>query len=122
MENEYVAWLRTQIPAHPRLLLGPGDDAAILRLAHGANCVVTVDLLTDGIDFDLKSVDARRVGRKALAVSLSDLAAMAAKPVGAVVAVALPRSGGRQLGVELLEGLLPLAERYQRRDRRRRHE
>jgi thiamine-monophosphate kinase len=112
METEYVAWLRGQIPPHPQLRLGPGDDAAILRLATGADCVVTVDLLTDGVDFDLKTVDPRRVGRKALAVSLSDLAAMAARPVGAVVAVALPRQGGRQLGVELLQGLLPLAERY----------
>ena len=38
---------------------------------------------------------------------------MGARPVGAVIAVALPRSGGRKLGVELLEGILPLAERYQ---------
>jgi thiamine-monophosphate kinase len=112
MESEYVTWLRGQIPPHPQLRLGPGDDAAILRLANGADCVVTVDLLTDGVDFDLKTADARRVGRKSLAVSLSDLAAMAARPVGAVVAVALPRQGGRQLGVGLLQGLLPLAERY----------
>ena len=112
MESEYVAWLRRQIPPHPQLRLGPGDDAAILRLATGADCVVTVDLLTDGVDFDLRSAEPRRIGRKALAVSLSDLAAMAARPVGAVVAVALPRLGGRQLGVELLQGLLPLAERY----------
>ncbi len=112
MESEYVAWLRRQIPPHPQLRLGPGDDAAILRLATGADCVVTVDLLTDGVDFDLRSAEPQRIGRKALAVSLSDLAAMAARPVGAVVAVALPRLGGRQLGVELLQGLLPLAERY----------
>ena len=65
-----------------------------------------------GVDFLLAEVDPRRVGRKALAVNLSDLAAMAARPLAAVVAVALPRQGGRELAVELYEGILPLAEEY----------
>ncbi|HEX3998077.1 MAG TPA: thiamine-phosphate kinase [Pirellulales bacterium] len=112
MESDFIAWLRQRVARHPQLLLGPGDDAAILHLADRADCVVTVDLLTEGIDFKLPDVSAHRVGRKALAVSLSDLAAMAARPVGMVVAVALPRRGGRQLAVDLFEGLAELAERY----------
>jgi len=112
MESDFIAWLRQRVPPHPQLLLGPGDDAAILRLGDRTDCVVTVDLLTEGVDFDLQAVSARRVGRKTLAVSLSDLAAMAARPVGMVVAVALPRRGGRQLAVDLFEGLAEMAERY----------
>jgi thiamine-monophosphate kinase len=113
MESEFVAWLRSRLPSHPQLWLGPGDDAAILRLGNQAECVVTVDLLTDGVDFRLEEVDPRRVGRKALAVNLSDLAAMAAQPLAAVVALALPRCQALKLAVELYEGMLPLAERYQ---------
>ncbi len=112
VESDFIAWLRERVPPHPQLLLGPGDDAAILRLGDRADCVVTVDLLTEGVDFDLQAVSARRVGRKALAVSLSDLAAMAARPVGMVVAIALPRRGGRQLAIELFEGLAEMAGRY----------
>jgi len=133
MESDFIAWLRERVPPHPQLLLGPGDDAAILRLAGSQgtvpfsgvfegkgdsppcaapDCVVTVDLLTEGIDFRLSEVSARRVGRKALAVSLSDLAAIVARPVGMVVAVALPRHGGGQLAVELFEGLAELAAKY----------
>ena len=112
MEQEFVAWLRDRLPAHPLLRLGPGDDAAVLRMAGVAECVITVDLLTDQVDFLLSEVDPRRVGRKALAVNLSDLAAMAARPLAAVLAVALPRQGGRELAVQLYEGLLPLAEKY----------
>ena len=52
------------------------------------------------------------MGRKALAVNLSDLAAMAARPLAAVLAVALPRKGGGELAVQLYEGILPLAEKY----------
>ncbi len=112
MELEFVRWLRERIPPHPNLLLGPGDDAAILRLARDAQCVLSVDMLMDGVDFHLADVGPTRVGRKALAVNLSDLAAMAATPSGAVVALALPRSGGFEMAKGLYEGMLPLAEKY----------
>jgi thiamine-monophosphate kinase len=112
MESEFIGWLRGRLPSHPNLKLGPGDDAAILSLAQGADCVVTVDLLTDGVDFELSKVSAARVGRKALAVNLSDLAAMAARPLAALVAVALPRKDALALAQQLYEGLLPLAEKY----------
>jgi thiamine-monophosphate kinase len=112
MESEFIAWLRKRLPPHPQLFLGPGDDAAILQLGRNARCVVTVDMLNDGVDFRLSDIDARRAGRKALAVNLSDLAAMAARPVAAVVALALPRIGGAELAVALYEGMIPLAEQY----------
>jgi thiamine-monophosphate kinase len=113
MESEFIEWLRSRLPSSPALRLGPGDDAAILRLGDRAECVVTVDMLNDGVDFELSKVEPRRVGRKALAVNLSDLAAMAARPLAIVVAAVLPRQGGKQLAIELFEGMLPLAERYQ---------
>jgi thiamine-monophosphate kinase len=112
MESDFIAWLRERLPAHGRLRLGPGDDAAVLRLAEPGECVVTTDLLSDGVDFVLERTAPRRIGHKALAVNLSDLAAMAARPVGVVVALLLPRNGGLDLGKELYEGMLPLAERF----------
>jgi thiamine-monophosphate kinase len=112
MELQFIDYLRRRLSPHPLLRLGLGDDAAVLRLAEGCECVLTVDMLTDGVDFHLHQIDPRRAGRKSLAVNLSDLAAMASRPAAAVIALALPRSGGMQLAVELYEGLLPLAEKY----------
>ena len=112
MESQFIAWLRDRLCGHRRLQLGPGDDAAVLRLADRSQCVVTTDLLTDGVDFVLGRTEARRIGHKALAVNLSDLAAMAARPVAAVVALALPRQDGMAIGQQLYEGMLPLAERF----------
>lgn len=112
MERDLIRHLRQQLPAHPRLRVGLGDDAAVLRMADSAECVLTVDLLTDGVDFRLDEVDPRQVGHKALAVNLSDLAAMASQPLAGVVALALPRKGGMELAIRLYEGLLPLADRY----------
>jgi thiamine-monophosphate kinase len=113
MEFEFIDWLRKRVPDHPRLVLGPGDDAAILNLGQDSDCVVTSDLLTDEVDFDLRETDASRIGRKALAVNLSDLAAMAAEPVAALVSLALPRNGALALAKQLYQGLLPLAEEFQ---------
>jgi thiamine-monophosphate kinase len=113
MERDFLRRLLPRLPGHPRLLLGPGDDAALLALAKDNACVVTTDMLMDGVDFQLSQHDARRIGRKSLAVNLSDLAAMAARPVGAVISLALPRSGGEELTLQLYEGLIPLAEEFE---------
>ena len=112
MESAFIDWLRQRVSPHPGVRLGPGDDAALVRVG-GGECVVTVDLLTDGVDFRLGIDAPRRIGRKALAVNLSDLAAMAARPVAAFPAVALPRNGGAEIARELLSGMLPLADDFQ---------
>ena len=112
MERDLIRWLTAQIPSHPRLLVGVGDDAAIVRLPDESRLVATTDMLMDGVDFELSKHDPQRIGRKALAVNLSDLAAMAAEPVAALVSLALPRQGGEALAKSLYEGLLPLAAEF----------
>lgn len=113
MERDFLRRLLPRLPAHPRLLLGPGDDAALLALAKDNACVVTTDMLMDGVDFQLANCDPRKAGRKALAVNLSDLAAMAARPVGAVISLAIPQGSGESLALQLYEGLIPLAEEFE---------
>src|SRR5947199_2003077 len=111
-EFAYIDWLRQRTPADPRVLLGPGDDAAALRFTPGATCLVTTDMLLDGSCFRLAEAGPRRVGRKAMAVNLSDIAAMAGRPVAAVVSVGLPRRGGRALAEELYTGLREVADAF----------
>jgi thiamine-monophosphate kinase len=113
METDFVDWLLRQIPADARLEVPPGDDAAVLRPPALRRTVVTVDMLTEGVDFLLgPDCSPQAVGHKALAVSLSDLAAMAARPEAAVVAVALPRTGGEELARGIHEGLARLAAEH----------
>jgi len=118
METEFVRWLRDHLPANPRMPLGLVDDAAIVALSGDPRVVVTTDLLTEGVDFHLAQDDPRRIGRKAIGANLSDLAAMAARPLAAVVAVALPRDGGGglsalELAKAIYEGILPLAAEFE---------
>lgn len=117
MEAEFSRWLREHVPSHPRLPLGLRDDAALLSMTGRADVVLTTDLLTERVDYHLATDDPRRIGRKALAANLSDLAAMAARPLAALVSIALPRrptSAGTplELAIALYEGLLPLAAEF----------
>jgi thiamine-monophosphate kinase len=112
MESDFIRWLRRRVPSHPRARVSIGDDAAVLAAPAGVNLLVTTDMLMDGVDFLLSRVDPRTVGRKALAVNLSDIAAMAGQPTAAFVSVALPYEGGGELAKVLYDGLLPLAEEF----------
>lgn len=111
-EFAFIDWLRQRTPTAPQMLLGPGDDTAVLALTPNTPCLVTTDMLLEGSCFRVAEAGARLVGRKAMAVNLSDMAAMAGRPVAAVVSVGLPRSGGRALAEELYLGLREMADAY----------
>src|SRR5437899_6027710 len=111
-EFAFIDWLRRQTPPDPRVLVGPGDDTAVLRMTADVPALVTTDMLLEGSCFRLREAGPRLVGRKAMAVNLSDIAAMAGRPVAAVVSVGLPRSGGRALAEELYLGLRDVADAF----------
>jgi thiamine-monophosphate kinase len=87
--------------------LGVGDDCALLQPAPGQQLAVSCDMLIEGRHF-LSTVPPRRLGHKALAVNLSDLAACGAEPLGFTLAIALPRPDEAFLA-ELAAGLFALA-------------
>jgi thiamine-monophosphate kinase len=95
------------------LLLGIGDDAAIIRQFEGRETVITADLLVEDIDFRRASMPPRLLGHKALAVSLSDIAAMGARPRWAMLSIGVPREVWRTGFVdEFYEGFFALADRH----------
>jgi thiamine-monophosphate kinase len=89
-EDRFVDELRRRLRPADRLLVGPGDDAAVV--AWGSDTlVVTTDTLVEGIDF-LAGEDAARIGRRAVSVALSDLAAMGAWPDFLLLTIGFPGS------------------------------
>lgn len=111
MENKFIAQLRERLPKGKRQLLGLGDDAAVLDWAQSSRCVVTSDLLAEGVHFNADE-PLERVGRKSLAVNLSDLAAMAARPVAIFVSLLLPRSFDDSKLKSLYDGITTLSDEY----------
>lgn len=97
-------------PGRPEVVLGIGDDCALLAGRAGHEWAVTTDLLVEGIHF-LPDVDPRALGHKSLAVNLSDLAACGATPVCFFLSIALPRAEPAWLE-PFAQGLHELADRF----------
>jgi thiamine-monophosphate kinase len=95
-----------------QVVLGPGDDAAVLRPPRGHDLVVSTDSLVEGVHFRFQTQSARLVGRRALAASLSDLAAMGASPLGCVAALCAPGDLPLRRAEGLIRGVLHEAETY----------
>lgn len=111
-EFQYIDWLRQRTRPDPRVILGPGDDTAIVRTPASGQWLATTDMLLEGTHFRLGQASARQVGRKAMAVNLSDIAAMAGRPVAALVSLGLPRAGGARLAEEVYLGLREMADAF----------
>lgn len=111
-EFDFIAALRAQVGRDARVPVGIGDDAALIRLSPSGDCLATVDMLMAGVDFLIPPATPEQVGRKSLAVNLSDIAAMAGRPTACVVSVALPRAGGFELGQRLFAGIRDLAAEF----------
>jgi thiamine-monophosphate kinase len=111
-EDEIIQHLRRRFPASGRVRVGIGDDAAVLAGDARRDWVVTTDLLVEGVHFLARHQPARAVGWKALARSLSDIAAMGAAPVAALVALALPADTPTAWVKEFFRGIEVLARRF----------
>ena len=112
-ELDLIERWRQRSQSHAAVDLGIGDDTAILRTtSEDPRSLVTVDLLAEGTHFTIPPATPRQIGRKALGVNLSDIAAMAGRPEAAFVALLLPRSRGSEFANELMEGLTEFAAEF----------
>ena len=103
-------YFSTQTCRRDDVRLGIGDDAAVVTPHPGYELVVTTDVLIDGVHFP-SSTPPAALGHKALAVNISDIAAMGAEPAWATLSLALPVSDERWL-TEFSAGFLEFADRF----------
>jgi thiamine-monophosphate kinase len=109
-ERALIERIRRRVPpAPPELLVGIGDDAAIARPDRGALQVLTTDALVEGVHFDRRFSTPSDIGYKALAVNISDVAAMGGAPRFALLSLMLPVRTTLDDVDGLLDGLLELA-------------
>ncbi len=101
------------ITHHSSLVQGIGDDAAVFRSGAGRDQVITTDLLVEDVDFFRALADPRDLGHKALAVSISDVAAMGARPRFALLSLGVPQTTWDSHFLDdFYSGFLALAETY----------
>ena len=112
-ERELIARIRRQLlPAPGWLLVGIGDDAAVVEPERNRVEVLTVDALVEGVHFDRAFVPPDAIGHRALAVNLSDLAAMGATPRLALLSMALPAALPLADFDAIVGGFAAIAARY----------
>src|SRR5574338_945365 len=111
-EFDFIRALRERAVSSSSIT-GIGDDAAVGQCGAGKEIVVTTDLLVEDIDFRGTTAPAPLLGHKALAVSLSDIAAMGARPRWSLLSIGVPADVWQTDFVDrLYTGLLELAGRY----------
>ena len=111
-ERGLIARITTRLGLPPWVLVGPGDDAAVIATPRGRLQVLTTDAVVDGVHFDLRYAPPDAVGHRALAVNLSDLAAMGAEPHAALMSLVLPDALPVTTLDGIADGFLALAEKH----------
>lgn len=107
-----IARLAKGISLQKDIVKGIGDDAAVLPFTQGKYLLLTTDILCSGVHFPIKE-NGRLVGRKALACSLSDIAAMGGIATSAVVSIGLPKSCCVRYIDDIYRGINELARKFQ---------
>ncbi|MBI5366225.1 MAG: thiamine-monophosphate kinase [Planctomycetes bacterium] len=112
-EFTFLRWVRRRARPGRRVALGIGDDCAVIRPGRGAGPLfITTDMIVGEVDFDPATASARAIGHKAMAVNLSDAAAMGLAPGFAVCSLALPRGTRTAFARALQRGLTETAAAY----------
>ncbi len=91
---------------------GIGDDCAVLAISDSESLVFTSDMLIEGVHFLRPATSARMLGRKALAVNLSDIAAMGARPQATLLSLSLPDDATKEWAQEFIEGYHSLSKEW----------
>ena len=111
-EFSFIEYLRKRIPGFGKVYVGIGDDAAVLGVDKGKRLVVSTDVVVENVDFKIKTLSPEKTGRKALAINLSDIAAMGASPTAFVISVGKPAHVTTSWLKRFYKGLLALAKQY----------
>ena len=111
-ERALIERIKARLTSPPWVVVGPGDDAAVIEPEPRTLDVLTTDAQVEGIHFDRRFCPPDAIGHKALAVNLSDLAAMGAFPRASLLSLVLPGELAASDLDALLDGLLGLAARH----------
>lgn len=111
-EFEMIDWIKKTFSDYKGAKVSIGDDAAVLKPSGLKGRLISTDLIIDGVDFRTNELSPQWIGRKALAINLSDMAAMGAKPKEFVISLGLTKKQDAMWLKKFYQGLLKLARTH----------
>ncbi|WLD93686.1 thiamine-phosphate kinase [Alkalihalobacillus sp. AL-G] len=112
-EFDFIDSITPKKSFQPTLIRGIGDDAALIRSEAGQNDILCVDTMVESIHFNRKTMNPYQIGYKALAVNVSDIAAMGGAPTFYLVSIAIPSSWSEEELQEIYKGMDGLAQQHE---------
>ncbi len=113
-ETQFITWIRRQFSQNSKgVILGIGDDAALVSLPVGKEMILTTDMSIEGVHFKSDFHSPASIGHRALARSLSDVAAMGGTPLNVLISVGLSKNQTQSWLLDVYRGLLKLARRFE---------
>ncbi|HJO48861.1 MAG TPA: thiamine-phosphate kinase, partial [Candidatus Scalindua sp.] len=111
-EFSFIKWIRSNQKEDKNIIIGIGDDCASIKIDGNKQCLVTTDMLVEGTHFDLKKNTPGEIGKKSIACSISDIAAMGCSAKYAVVSICFPQETRTKFAKELFLGMKRETDAY----------
>jgi thiamine-monophosphate kinase len=111
-EFSFIKWIRNNQKKDKYIVIGIGDDCSSIKINSNMLCLVTTDMLVEGTHFELKKNTPWEIGRKSIACSISDIAAMGCPAKYAVVSICFPSNVKTKFAKELFLGMKEAADEY----------
>ncbi len=112
-EFELIKLLTHDLPGTPQLVVGVGDDCSVYEISKNRYLLATCDMLIEGVHFSKRTASPFLIGCKAMACSLSDIAAMGGEPLFALVSIGLPETTTEEFVQDLYVGIRSMCRDYQ---------
>ncbi len=111
-EFSFIRWIRSGQKKDKNIVIGIGDDCSSIKVNENQYCLITTDMLVEGTHFELEKNKPGEIGRKSIACSISDIAAMGCYAKYAVVSICFPSKAKTKFAKELFKGMKEEADVY----------
>lgn len=111
-ELDFIKWIKENTKSKKPVLVGVGDDSAVIDISKNKSLIISTDTLLDGTHFIQNDCTPKLIGQKAITSSISDIAAMGCRPDYALVSISFPNNTDESYCKEMFSGIISTSHKY----------